>query len=122
MQLPAPSHACPVCHPALQDVAPQAAPCGCSAHAPAPSHVPVVPQVVEAVLAHSFCGSVELAIGPHTPLLPDPLSDTLHAMHGPVHAVSQQNPSTQLPDAHWAPVAHACPLAWSGWQVLSLLQ
>ena len=122
MQLPEPSHDWPVCQPLLQVVAPHAVPCGCSAQAPAPLHVPMVLQVVDAVLAHSFCGSVALAIGPHTPLFPEPLIAALQAVHGPVHAVSQQKPSTQLPEAHCVPVVHAAPLAWSGWQVLSLLQ
>jgi hypothetical protein len=37
---------------------------------------------------------------PHVPLLPEPLSAALHAWHKPLHGVSQQTPSTQLPLVH----------------------
>jgi hypothetical protein len=37
-----------------------------------------------------------------------------HAMHVPVQPFSQQTPSTQAPDVHWALMLHVVPLAWVG--------
>jgi len=44
----------------------------------------------------------------HLPTLPP----TSHAWHAPPQAVSQQTPSTQLPDPHSEPAVHAVPLAF----------
>jgi hypothetical protein len=48
---------------------------------------------------------------PHVPLAPLPFFAVLQALHDSVQAVSQQNPSTQLPDAHCALAMQAVPLA-----------
>jgi len=40
------------------------------------------------------------------------LPATPHASHCPLHAVSQQTPSAQLPDVHCPAEAHAAPLAF----------
>ena len=109
--VPNPLHACPVCHPSVQEVLPHGVPCGCSAHAPDPSHSPELPQVEGSSNVHSLWGSLPNAMGPHTPSRPADLSEALQAMQGPVQAVSQQNPSTQLPLAHCAPFRQGEPLA-----------
>ena len=41
----------------------------------------------------------------HVPALPA----TLQASHWPVHALSQQYPSTQVPLPHWLPAVHVAP-------------
>jgi hypothetical protein len=43
------------------------------------------------------------------PSLPPPLREARHDEHAVAHAVSQQTPSTQFPDAHWSALAHAMP-------------
>jgi hypothetical protein len=43
------------------------------------------------------------------PFTPAPAA-TEHAAHPPAHAVLQQAPSAQCPEAHWGPEAHGCPL------------
>ena len=78
-----------------------------SVHEPLPLQEPVVPHVDAAWVPHSLSGSPELGavgrIGAHTPFLPDvPFLASEHAMHPPLHAVSQQKPSTQYPDGHCA--------------------
>ena len=40
-----------------------------------------------------------------------------HAWHSPVHAASQQNPSTQLPLEHWPATEQVVPLPLSSAQV-----
>jgi hypothetical protein len=66
-------------------------------------------------------GSVPLGTLLHTPLVP-PVLAALHAWHVPSHALSQQKPSTQLPLMHCDDDVQALPLAWSGWQLLSLVR
>ena len=43
---------------------------------------------------------------------------TSHWSQAPPHAVLQQNPSTQLPDVHWAALVQTPPFASCGWQVV----
>ena len=118
-QVPAPSHALPVCLASVHVVAPQGVPCGWFAQAPAPLHAPLVPQLEAGVAPHSLSGSVLFATGPHTPSCPLPFFWLLHAMQAPAQAVSQQNPSTQLDDEHCEALVQAAPLGWSGWQLWS---
>lgn len=60
-------------------------------HVLAPLHAP---------LTHSLSGSEPLTIGPHIPFEPFPFLVAVQASHVPAHAVSQQTPSAQCPDAH----------------------
>lgn len=57
--------------------------------------------------AHSFAGSVPVGTFEQVPSEPA----TLQALHVPTHVVSQQTVSTQLPDWHSVPIAHATPFA-----------
>ena len=41
----------------------------------------------------------------------------LHDSQPPVHAPSQQTPSTQLPEVHWFAAVHITPLACFGLQL-----
>ncbi|MEO5768666.1 MAG: hypothetical protein ABIS92_09980 [Polyangia bacterium] len=86
-----------------------------------------LPQVPAAHAARPFRGAWSAASAVHFPSAPA----RSHAWHEPVHAVSQQRPSTQLPDTHWLaavhllafgtlphePITHGCP-----WQSLSAVQ
>ena len=90
LQLPRPSHSCPVTAPPEQVVVPHAVLDGYSAHAPAPLHAPLVPQVELACWAHSLSGSSPVPMLAQTPLLPEPFFAALHAWQSPAHAVSQQ--------------------------------
>jgi hypothetical protein len=74
---------------------------------PAPSHLPVRPQVLAASAAHALVrGSALAAKFWHEPVLPG----TLHARQGPPHeATSQQTPSTQLPELHSVPLPQVAP-------------
>jgi hypothetical protein len=68
-----------------------------------PSHVrpqPAKPPVAQP--ARSPCGAPFTAW--HVP------GETSHASHSPAHALLQQTPSTQLPEAHCAADVHATPL------------
>jgi hypothetical protein len=47
--------------------------------------------------------------GEQVPALPE----TVQEPHCPVQAVSQQTPSTQLPEAHWSAAVQAVPLVLS---------
>jgi hypothetical protein len=57
------------------------------AQAPAPLH--------EMAPKHSLSGSVEAAMLPHVPSVPEPFFTSVHAWQTPVHAAPQQTPSTQ---------------------------
>jgi hypothetical protein len=50
---------------------------------------------------------------PQTPSAPAPFFAAVHAEHTPVHAVSQQTPSTQKPLAHVLGDAHVAPFGES---------
>lgn len=71
-------------------------PAAWSAHAPAPSHTPVVPQVLAALAVHSSAGSVAAGTKLQVPTAPG----SEHASQAPPQAPSQQNPSAQNPLAH----------------------
>jgi hypothetical protein len=70
--------------------------------------MPVVPQVVAAVAAHRPWGSVPLCTSLHTP----GEAFRLHALHAPVHAVSQHLPCAQCPVPHSASVEQSSPCAF----------
>ena len=89
-QVPRPLHAYAVWLPPVHTLAAHEVPDAYTAQAPVPLQVPVVPQVEEVWVAHSFCGSVLALMGPQAPLAPAPLRVALQAMHGPAQAVSQQ--------------------------------
>jgi hypothetical protein len=97
-----------------QVLAPQEVPCGWSWQAPVPLQTPVCPQLDAACVTHSLSGSTPSAIGPHTPSEPLPFLATVHAWQRPTHAVLQQTPSTQEPDAHCALFKHAPPFPRGG--------
>jgi hypothetical protein len=61
-------------------------------------------------------GSLPALAAPHRPSPPVPLSfvATLHAWHVKLQALSQQNPSTQKPEAHEVAAVHAVPDASLG--------
>lgn len=79
-----------------------------SAQAP-PWQVPLVPQVLVAVVAHRPRGFIPLVAVLHVPFAVL-LSAAEQAMQVPVHAVLQQTPSAQKPLAHWSTAVHAVPL------------
>jgi len=74
----------------VHDGLPHEVPLGCTEQAPAPSQLPVVPQVEGACAAQSPAGAGPAATLPQTPLLPEPLRAALQALHTALHAVSQQ--------------------------------
>ena len=97
-QAPAPSHSCGGLYvDPVHDAATHCVPVTCLRHAPAPLHVPSLPQVDAAAAGHwpATTGGSPAETGEHVPLL--------HAMHVPVHAVLQHTPCTQKPDAQSAP-------------------
>src|SRR6185369_11474693 len=91
--------------PALQLAAPHTVPLAYLRHAPLPSHAPSVPQLAAPWSAHWFSGSVPAGTSMHRPSLPE----TAHDRHAPPHAVAQQTPSTQKPEAQSAAAAHVAP-------------
>ena len=95
--------------PVLQLWLPHEVPAGQKAHAPAPSHIPVKPQVLAAAAVQSLCGSLLALAAPQVPSEPLSLSAAAHAWHGPQAATLQHTPSVQWPDAHIASREHAPP-------------
>jgi hypothetical protein len=79
-----------------------------SAHAP-PWHVPLVPHVRVAVVAHSPRGFIPLVAVLHVPFAML-FSAAEQAMQVAVHAVLQHTPSAQKPLWHWSTAVHAVPL------------
>jgi hypothetical protein len=78
-------------------------------HPPAPSHLPLVPQVEAACVAQKAAGAaVPAGTGAQAPV-----PETLHAWHAGQLALPQHTPSTQLPLMHWPPDTHVRPLAFS---------
>jgi len=67
---------------------------------------PKVPHVDGGCHGHEPPGSVFAAAKPHVPSAPEPFCAAVHAVHVPVHALSQHTPSTQKPDWHSSPDAH----------------
>src|SRR5262249_30126561 len=96
MQMPDPSHACPVWTLPTHTVSPHAVPFGYSRHAPCPSQKPSRLQFIAPSSAQSSCGSANSLANPHTPSAPDALFFAVHAMHAPLHGVLQHTPSTQF--------------------------
>jgi hypothetical protein len=95
--------------------------------APAPSHLPLVPQLEGPWSVQKVAGAfVPAGSGAQAPALPP----TLQAWHEGQLDDPQQTPSTQLPLMHWAPPAQATPLAFSAqlrvlpepWQVKGVTQ
>jgi hypothetical protein len=84
-------------------------------HAPAPSHMPLFPQLAAPASLQSLSGSVPVVTGAQVPSVP-PVFAAEHAMQVPVHAVLQQTPSTQLPFVHSALAEHVAPSACFGTQ------
>jgi hypothetical protein len=74
-------------------------------HAPAPSQVPSLPQVMAPSSAHWLSGSVPLAALMHWPSLPA----IAHDLQVPEHTVVQQTPCAHIVDAHSLPSLHAAP-------------
>ena len=75
------------------------------AHVRLPLQTPVVPHVLGACAAHSLSVSRPEGMGSQKPSRPL----WLHFSHSPEHALSQQTPSVQNPEAHSFPVMHDCP-------------
>jgi hypothetical protein len=76
----------------------------------APSILRQAPAPLHAVAEHSVSGSTPVGIGAQAPSLPPVLSAT-QAWHSPVHAVSQQTPSTHLRLVHSSLALQLRPLA-----------
>jgi hypothetical protein len=72
-------------------------------------HVPLVPHVVAACVAHSLSGSVATVTPLQVPLAA-PVFAALHAWQSPPQADPQQNPSVQNALAHWLFVVHTEPV------------
>jgi hypothetical protein len=81
-----------------------------TAHAPALPHNPVFPHGGADPQRASAAPTV---IAAHVPLAP-PVLAAEQALHAVVHALLQQNPSTQKPAVHWLFAAHAPPVAFLG--------
>jgi hypothetical protein len=79
----------------LQLAAAHTVPLAYRRHAPAPSHAPSCPQLAAPSSAHWLSGSAPAGTLMHCPSLPA----IAHDRQLPPHAVAQQTPSTQKPDA-----------------------
>src|SRR5262245_19830400 len=69
---------------------------------------------------HSLSGSVPILIGPHAPSMPAPFLIAVHASQVPVHARSQQTPSTQMLLVHSWLDPHMAPSAFFARQSMPL--
>jgi hypothetical protein len=115
-QVPAPSQVrAGVALPALHEAAAQVVPAGHRPQAPAPLHVPVRPQVLASLAAHSLSGSVPAATGAQVPSV-WPVLVCEQAMQLPAQAWSQHRPSTQLPLRQSVATEQAAPICWGGAQ------
>ena len=97
-QTPAPSHSCGGLYvDPVHDAATHCVPVTCLRHAPAPLHVPSLPQVDATAAGHwlATTGGAPAATGEHVPVP--------QLMHVPVHAELQHTPCTQKPDAQSDP-------------------
>jgi hypothetical protein len=91
-------------------IGPHGVPAGWLAHWPLPLHMPVVPQVVEAVATHTPAGSSPPAgTARQVPACPT----TAHEEQLGQVLDPQQTPSTQWPLLHSAPATQASPLGLS---------
>jgi hypothetical protein len=112
LQTPAPLHTrADAAVVELVQVAPaHGVPLTCFRHAPAPSQVPSLPQVVADAAGHcdATSGGEPASIGEQVPTLPA----SEHDMHVPVHALLQQTLLTQNPDAQseLSPEEHVPPI------------
>jgi hypothetical protein len=112
-QVPAPSQVRAVVNvETLHDAATQIVPTVYLRHAPLPSHVPSRPQVDIGSTVHSLSGSVPPMMPRQRPLA-WAVFEPAHAMQPPVHALSQQKPSTQAPVEHWEGSVQAEPWAFT---------
>ncbi len=91
-----------------QAVVPQAVPSAYTAHLPAPSQLPVVPQLVGAMIGQA-ASTVPAGTGAQVPSLPL----TPHDWQLPHAATAQQKPSVQWPLAHAPSLVQAVPPASS---------
>ncbi len=105
-QTPAPLQTSAVAKLESQRVAPQLVPATSRRHAPFPSQVPSRPQLCAASTGQSLRGSLPFATSPQTPSAPLPLPAAVQLWQSPLHALLQQTPSTQLPDAQSAALLH----------------
>jgi hypothetical protein len=89
-----------------QRASPHGVPGGYMRQAPAPLHLPSVPQVCGSVTMQTPCGS-ETPAGTdlHMPCVPGPLQAT----QAPLHCPSQQTPSAHQPLKHCAGSVHGAP-------------
>jgi hypothetical protein len=78
------------------------------AHCPAPSQLPVIPQVDAAMFGQSPAGSVPAGTGRQAPCCPA----TAHDAQRPQPADAQQKPSVQLPLKHSVADTQAAPFAF----------
>jgi hypothetical protein len=92
----------------------QTVPCTYLRQAPAPSHVPSLPQLVAPSSPHSLAGSVPAGTGEQVPILPA----MLQAWQASVQVVSQQTPSTQRPFEHSPPAVQSAPIDFFGMQLV----
>lgn len=95
--------------PPEHETVPQLMPSGWKRHAPPVPQVPSNPHVLLVSRVHSASGSVPVVTSRQYPSA-TPVFAREHATQVPVHALSQQNPSTQLPDWHWLLPLHAVPM------------
>jgi hypothetical protein len=115
MQVPTPSQVDasrrvePVQLPAAQTV-----PWAYLRQAPAPSHIPSLPQLVAPSSAHSLAGSVPAGTGEQVPTLPA----MLQASQAPMQALSQQTPSAQIPLEHSPGAVQSAPIDFFGMHVV----
>jgi hypothetical protein len=77
-------------------------------HEPAPSHIPVVPQVAASFASQSFRGSLPSCTLAQTPFA-FPVCACKHERQEPLQAFSQQTPSTQESDAQCSFFEHSIP-------------
>ena len=80
------------------------------AHAPVPSHTPVVPQVVAASVGQRSPGSVPWNAGRQVPSVPG----FTQVKQARLHPSLQQTPSTHCPEPHSVEVAHGSPRPFAG--------
>jgi hypothetical protein len=113
---PAPGQVSTVSIDDAQVVAPHGVPAGWVAQWPAPSQVPVVPQVMASIAAQSPAGSSPAGTAWQVPCL----LVTAQELQLPQLAAAQQKPSVQLPLKHSVPDRQAAPLAFRLVQVLAM--
>jgi hypothetical protein len=91
----------------LHEAAPHWVPVPYISQAPA-LQLPVVPQLVAVVVAHSDPGSVPSVTFAHSPVV-WPVREAVHALHVPAQSLLQHTPSTQKPVVQSEPARHVRP-------------